>query len=97
MSRQELPEEYNRLLEYTDRVSKSLLTWAYFMSMWSRGIRTLSSCKYPLSIPKYPNFGPISPTFIPARKKCPNEKCVCEGLTMNLVRGCGLRGYGAAQ
>ena len=33
--------------------------------MWSRGIRTWSSWRNPLSIPKLPNLGPISPTLTP--------------------------------
>ena len=45
-----------------------LLTWAYFINMWSRGIRTLSSWRKPLSTGNEPNFGPISPTLMPDRK-----------------------------
>ena len=40
-------------------------TLEYFISMWSRGIRTWSSWRNPLSIPKPPNLGPMSPTLTP--------------------------------
>ena len=40
-------------------------TLEYFINIWSRGIRTLSSWRNPLSIPKYPNLGPMSPTLTP--------------------------------
>ena len=42
------------------------VTFAYLISMWSRGMTTLVSLRNPLLIPLYPRAGPISPNCIPA-------------------------------
>lgn len=47
----------------------NIITLAYFISMFSRGIRTFSSFRKPLSTSLKPNFGPISPTTIPKSDK----------------------------
>lgn len=50
-----------------------LITLAYFISMLSRGSRTFSSFRNPLSTSLKPNLGPISPTTIPKREQEQNK------------------------
>lgn len=56
-------------LQWTTAVWEKPLTLAYFISMFSRGIRTFSNFRKPLSTSLKPNLGPISPTTMPERER----------------------------
>lgn len=47
-------------------------TFAFLITMFSRGIRTWVKHRNPLSIVSKPNFGPMSPTVIPVSSTNPS-------------------------
>ena len=68
MSKEEEEEEEEKEEEKKKEkevVVNEVITLVYFISIWSRGMRTLVNFKNPLPISLKPNLGPMSPTLIP--------------------------------
>lgn len=57
--------EYKPLTSPQIEKVPSLSTYVYFISIWSRGIRTWSKEQKPLFFEWYPNLGPMSPALTP--------------------------------
>ena len=65
-------------IKYCTTMVVTLLTFEYLMSIWSLGILTLFSLRKPLSKPKKPSLGPMSPTVTP------KHTCMCSYFIINL-------------